>query len=155
MAEAPRDTAPRAGYPPRRVTAAVLAIGAIALGAIAVVAIGETVSRATMSTSPVEAIVVGERTEDRLVADRRGSRTSPFRYISVELPDGTTADLRSDDLAVGADAEVYRSDSGAVFETPPEAPGPIEWAVCVSAAAGALALGTASVRTMSPARRQA
>lgn len=155
MADVRRTIAERAGYPPRRVTAAVLAIGAIALGAIAVVAIGEAVSRATMSISPVEAIVVGERTEERLVADRRGSRYAPFRYVSVELPDGTTAEVRSDDLAVGADAEVYRSDAGAVFETPPDAPGPIEWTVCVSAAAAALALGTASVRTMSPARRQA
>ncbi|GAA1056464.1 hypothetical protein GCM10017608_31970 [Agromyces luteolus] len=148
MADVRRPTDERAGYPPRRLTAAVLAIGAIALGALGVVAIVETASRAITSTSPVATTVVGEYTEERLVADRRGSRYAPFRYVIVELPDGTAADVRSDDLDVGADATVYRSDSGAVFETPPSAPGPIEWAVCASAVAGALALGVGSVRAM-------
>ncbi|MFC9917857.1 hypothetical protein [Agromyces binzhouensis] len=148
-----RRTPVRAGYPPRRLTAVVLAIGAIALGAFAVSAIGETTSRAITSTSPVAVVVVGERTEERLVAHRRGSRYAPFRFVIVELPDGTTADVRSDDLAVGADAAVYRSSTGDVFETPPQAPGPLEWAVCASAVAGTLALGAGAVRSMVPAKQ--
>jgi|GEM_PF-3445740 len=143
----------RAGYPPRWLTAVVLALGAVALGLGAVVAIGETVARAITATSPISATVVGEYSEERFVADRRGSRPVPFRYVIVQLPDGGTADVRSDDLVVGSDATVYRSDSGAVFETPPDAPGPIEWAVCASAVAGALALGAGSVRVMRSAPR--
>ncbi|GAA1059768.1 hypothetical protein [Agromyces bracchium] len=154
MADIPRRTDERTGLPPRRVTAAVLAIGAVALAIAGIVALGETVSRAITSTSPVAATVVGEYTEDHLVADRRGSRYAPFRYVIVELPDGTTADVQSDDLAVGADAEVYRSGTGDVFETPPQAPGAIEWAVCASAVAGAIALGAGSVRAMVPSRRR-
>ncbi|WP_430646197.1 hypothetical protein [Agromyces sp. GXS1127] len=154
MTDSPRRTDERTGLPPRRITAAVLAIGAVALAITATVAVDETVSRATTSTSPVAAVVVAEHTEERLVADRRGSRSAPFRYVTVELPDGTTADVRSDDLAVGTEAEVYRSDSGAVFETPPEAPGAIEWAVCAGAVAGAIALGAGSVRAIRPSRQR-
>ncbi|WP_438856293.1 hypothetical protein [Agromyces sp. M3QZ16-3] len=155
MADIPRRSDERTGVPPRLLTAAVLAIGAVALAIAAIIATGETTSRAITSTSPVAATVVGEYTEERLVADRRGSRFAPFRYVVVELPDGTTADVRSDDLAVGADAALYRSAAGDVFETPPDAPGPLEWAVCASAVAGAMALGAGSVRAVAPSRRRA
>ncbi|GAA2039437.1 hypothetical protein GCM10009819_25680 [Agromyces tropicus] len=153
MADLPRRrTEDRAGYPPRRVTAGVLAFGAVALGVAGVAAIGETVSDAVRSTSPVLTTVVGERTEEALVADRRGSRLVPYRVVDVELPDGSTAELRSDDLEVGSEATVYRSDSGAVFETPPEAPGPLEWAVGASALAGSAALAVGAVRAVRPRR---
>ncbi|MRX42674.1 hypothetical protein [Agromyces kandeliae] len=153
MADIRRRTDPRAGYPPRWLTAVVLAIGAVALGIAAVAAIGDTAARAAASTSPVTATVVGERTEDRLVADRRGTRYVPFRFVVVELPDGTSAEVRSDELVVGADATVHRTDSGTVSETPPEPPGPLEWAVCATAVGGAVVLAAGSLRVLSRPRR--
>ena len=100
-----------------------LALFAVVLAVSAVAVIVDTSARALASYTPIEAKVVGEHTEERLVADRRGSSSEPFRVVSVELPDGVRADVRSDDLVVGATAAVYRSDSGAVFETPPARPG--------------------------------
>lgn len=140
-----RDDA-RDGYPPPAVTAAVLALIAVALAVWAVAVIGETSARALASYTPVEATVVDERTEMRLVADRRGSSPRPFRVVTVELHDGSHADVRSDDLTVGATATVYRSDSGAVFETPPARPGPLEWILCAAIVAAAVVLAFASAR---------
>ena len=104
MATVRRATDDRAGYPPPALTALVLALFAVALAVCAVMMIGETSAGALASYTPVEATVVDEHTEERLVADRRGSSTEPFRVVSVELPDGVRADVRSDDLVVGATA---------------------------------------------------
>jgi hypothetical protein len=115
--------------------------------------IGETSSRALASYTPVEATVVDEHTEERLVADRRGSSTVPFRVVSVELPDGARADVLSDDLVVGTTAALYRSDSGAVFETPPARPGVLEWALCAATVTAAVVLAALSVRGVLRLRR--
>jgi lysozyme family protein len=146
MSTAERRTDDRAGYPPPALTAAVLALIAVVLAAWAVAATAETLARATGSYTPVEATVVDERTEMRLVADRRGSSPQPFRVVTVELPDGVRADVRSDDLALGTTATVYRSDSVAVFETPPARPGPLEWTLCSAMLAASVVLALLSVR---------
>jgi hypothetical protein len=146
MSTVERPTDARAGYPPPALTAVVLALFAVALAVCAVAVIGETSGRALVSYAPVAATVVDEHTEERLVADRRGSSNEPFRVVSVELPDGVRADVRSDDLIVGATATVYRSDSGAVFETPPARPGLLEWALCAATVVAAVVLAAASVR---------
>jgi lysozyme family protein len=148
MNVAERRTDARDGYPPPALTAAVLALIAVVLAVWAVAATAETLARATESYTPVEAAVVGEHTELRLVADRRGSSPEPFRVVTVELPDGARADVRSDDLALGATAMVFRSDSGAVFETRPARPGPLEWTLCAAIVAAAIVLARASVRTV-------
>ena len=153
MATIRRPTHDRAGYPPPALTALVLALFAVALAVCAVVMIGETSARALASYTPVEATIVDEHTEERLVADRRGSSTEPFRVVSVELPDGARADVRSDDLVVGTTAAIYRSDSGAVFETPPARPGVLEWALCAATVAAAVALAALSVRSVLRLRR--
>ena len=153
MATVRRSTEDRAGYPPPALTALVLALFAVALAVCAVMVIGETSAGALASYTPVEATVVDEHTEERLVADRRGSSTEPFRVVTVELPDGVQADVRSDDLVVGATASVYRSDSGAVFETPPPRPGVLEWALCVVTVVAAVVLAALSVRSVLRLRR--
>jgi hypothetical protein len=153
MATVRRPTDDRAGYPPPALTALVLALFAVALAVCAVVMIGETSALALASYTPIEATVVDEHTEDRLVADRRGSSTEPFRVVTVEPPDGVRADVRSDDLIVGATARVYRSDSGAVFEAPPARPGVLEWALCAATVAAAVVLAALSVRGVLRLRR--
>ncbi|MCD2443819.1 hypothetical protein LQ757_16180 [Agromyces sp. SYSU K20354] len=145
MTTANRRTVDRAGYPPPALTAAVLALFAIALAVCAVVVVGDTTARALASYTPVEAIVVDDRTEEALVADRRGSSQVPFRVAIVELPDGVRADVRSDDLVVGAPVTVYRSDSGAVFATPPARPGALEWALGAAIVAAAVVLAIVAV----------
>ncbi|WP_173922096.1 hypothetical protein [Agromyces sp. Marseille-P2726] len=142
-----------AGYPPPAVTATVLAIMAAVLGVLAVVAIIQTSARATATYPPVEATVVAEHTEQAMVADRRGNGLESFRVVTVELPDGASADLRSDDLVVGDTATVYGSESGAVFETPPPKPGPFDWALCVAIVAAAGVLTVAAVRSVMRLRR--
>jgi hypothetical protein len=148
MTTAERGAVDRDGYPPPAVTAAVLALLAIVLAAWAVAAVAETSSRALASYAPVEAMVVDERMEERLVADRRGSSRALFRVVTVELEDGTRSDVRSDDLTVGTTATVFSSDSGAVFETPPAPPGPLEWSLCAAILASAAVLAFVSVRTV-------
>ena len=146
MTSAERPTDDRDGYPPPALTAAVLALIAVVLAVWAVAAIGEISDRASASFTPVEASVVDEHTDERLVADRRGSRPELFRIVTVELADGTRADLRSDALPVGVTATVYRSDDGAVFETPPPPPGPLEWSLSAALASAAVVLAFAAVR---------
>ena len=146
MTTARRRTDDRAGYPPPALTAAVLALITGALAVCAVVVIGETTARALASYTPIEATVVEEHTEEALVADRRGSSRVPFRVVSVELPDGIRADVRSDDLDVGATATVYLSDSGAVFETPPARPAFLEWALCAAIVAVTVVMAIVTVR---------
>jgi hypothetical protein len=143
----------RAGYPPPALTAIVLAIIAVVLGVCAVIAISDTSARAFASYTSVEVLIVDEHTEEGLVADRRGSIRVPFRVVSVELPDGARADLRSDTLAVGTTSTVYRSDSGAVFETPPARPGFLEWALCAAIMAAAVALAVVATRGVLRLRR--
>ena len=145
---AARRTDDRDGYPPPGLTAAVLALLTIVLALVAAIAIGETSSRAFASYTPIAATVVDEHSEERLVADRRGSSREPFRVVTVELPDGTSADVRSDDLVVGATVTVYRSDARAVFETPPVRPGLLEWALCAATAAAAMGLAIITVRCL-------
>lgn len=147
MTSTERRTDPRSGYPPPVLTAVVLGLIALILAAWAVAVIAETSARAFASYAPVEAAVVDEHTEMRLVADRRGSSPEPFRVVTVELPDGTRADVPSDDLAVGASVTVYRSDAGAVFETLPARPGLLEWSLCVAIVAAAVALAGLAVRS--------
>ncbi|MGR0220428.1 hypothetical protein [Agromyces sp. ZXT2-6] len=147
MTPAERRNDDRGGYPPPALTAAVLALIAIALAVWAVAVIGETSARALASYTPVEATVVDERIEERLVGDRRGSGRAPFRVVGVELPDGARADVRSDDLTVGATATLHRSDAGAVFEFPPARPGLLEWTLCAAIVAAALVLALLSVRS--------
>lgn len=146
MTTARRRTDDRAGYPPPALTAVVLALITVALAVCAVFVIGETSARALSSYTPVEAIVVDEHTEEALIADRRGSSRVSFRVVSVELPDGIRADVRSDDLDVGATATVYRSDSGAVFETPPARPAFLEWALCAAIVAATAVMAIVTVR---------
>lgn len=153
MTTARRRTDDRAGYPPPALTAAVLTLITLALAVCAVVVIGEASARALASYAPVEATVVDEHTEERLVADRRGSSRVPFRVVSVELPDGVRADVPSDDLAVGATVTVYRSDSGAVFETPPARPAVLEWALCAAIVAATVLMAIVSVRSVLRLRR--
>ncbi|HEU4758166.1 MAG TPA: hypothetical protein VFS72_15950 [Agromyces sp.] len=148
MNVAERRTDARDGYPPPALTAAVLALIAVVLAVWAVAATAETLARASESYTPVEVTVVDEHTELRLVADRRGSSPEPYRVVTVELPDDARADVRSDDLALGATATLFRSDSGAVFETPPARPGPLEWTLCAAIVAAAIVLAWASVRTV-------
>ncbi len=142
-----------AGNPPPALTAIVLALSAVVLAVCAVGVIIETSSRASTSYAPIEATVVGEHSDHRLVADRRGSSIESVRIVTVELPDEVRADLQSDDLAVGASATVYRSDSGAVFETPPARPGALEWALCAATVAAAITLAALSVRSVLRLRR--
>ena len=146
MTAAEPRTDRRAGYPPPALTAVVL-------GVCAVIAISDTSARAFASYTPVEVTVVDEHTEEGLVADRRGSIRVPFRVVSVELPDGARADLRSDTLAVGTASTVYRSDSGAVFETPPARPGFLEWALCATIVAAAAWLAFVATRGVLRLRR--
>ena len=153
MTTAERRTDDRAGYPPPAVTAAVLALIAVVLGVCAVIALSETSARALASYTPVEATVVDEHTEEALVADRRGSSREAFRVVSVELPGGDRADVRSEELVVGTTATVYRSDSGMVFETPPAPPGLLEWALCAAIVTAAIVLAIAAVRTVLGLRR--
>lgn len=153
MTAAEPRTDDRAGYPPPALTAAVVALTAVVLAVCAVVAISETSARAFASYEPVEVAVVAEHTEERLVADRRGSIREPVRVVSVELPDGVRADLRSDTLAVGATATVYRTDSGAVFETPPGRPGFLEWSLCAAIVAAAVGLAAVATRGVLRLRR--
>ena len=154
MTTAERRTDDRAGYPPPAVTAVVLALIAAVLGVGAIFALGETSARALASYTPVEATVVDARTEEGLVADRRGSTREVFRVVSVELPDGARADLRSEKLVVGTTVTVYRSDSGAVVVTPPARPGFLEWALCAAIVAAAIVLAIAAVRTARRVRRR-
>lgn len=147
MTSAERRTDDRGGYPPPALTAAVLGLLAVILAIWAVAVIGETAARAFATYAPVEATVVDERTEMRLVADRRGSSLEPFRVVTVELPDGVRADLRSDDLTVGATSTVHRDDAGAVFETPPTPPGPLEWGLSAAITAAAVVLAAVSIRS--------
>ena len=137
----------REGYPPPVLTAAVLALGAIVLALLAVFAITDTSARALTTYDPVEATVVDAHDEERLVADRRGSRTEDVRVVSVQLPDGTRADLRSEDLVVGTAVRVHVGDSGAVFEAPPPRPGLLEWSLCAATAGAAVVLATVSIRS--------
>lgn len=146
MTTGERRTDARDGYPPPALTAAVLALIAVVLAVWGFAATAEIFARATESYTPVEATVVDERTEMRLVADRRGSSPQPFRVVTVELRDGARADVRSDHLTVGATATVFRSDSGEVFETSPARPGPLEWTLCAAIVAAAIVLASASVR---------
>ena len=146
MSSAERRTDDRDGYPPPALTAAVLALIAVVLAVWAVAVLGETSTRALASYTSVEATVVGERDEERLVADRRGSSPEQYRVVVVELPDGARAELPSEDLVVGATATVYRSDSGAVFASPPARPGPVEWILSAAIVAAAIVLAVVSVR---------
>jgi hypothetical protein len=150
---AERRTDDRAGLPPPAVTATVLAIIAAVLAVVAVVAIVQTSARAFATYAPIEVTVVDEHGEQAMVADRRGSSPEMFRVVTVELPDGARADLRSDDLAVGATATVYRSESGAVFESPPAAPGFFDWFLCAAIVAAAIVLTVATVRSVMRLRR--
>jgi hypothetical protein len=146
MTSAERRTDDRGGYPPPALTAIVLGLIAVILAIWAVAVIGETAARAFATYAPVEATVVDERTEMRLVADRRGSSLEPFRVVTVELPDGVRAELRSDDLTVGAIGTVYRNGAGAVFEIPPAPPGPLEWGLSAAIVAAAVGLAIVSLR---------
>ncbi|MFE6963555.1 hypothetical protein ACFVAJ_00490 [Agromyces sp. NPDC057679] len=146
MSAEPR-TVDRTGYPPPALTVAVLAVIAVALAVLAALALGDTAARASASYTPLEATVVDERIEEQTFAVRTGSRTATFRVVSVELPDGARADVRSDDLAVGASATVYLSATGAVFEHPPEPPGAFEWTLCAAAVAAAVVLAGLAVRS--------
>lgn len=146
MTTAEQRTDDRDGYPPPALTAAVLALITVVFAVWAVAVIGETAARALASYTPVEATVVDERTEERLFADRTGPRLERSRIVSLELPDGARSELRSDALAVGTTATVYRSDSGAMFEAPPERPGVLEWILCVAIAAATVALAIVTVR---------
>ena len=121
MTTAERRTDDRDGYPPPALTAAVLGLIAVVLAVWAVAVIGETSARAFATYTPVEATVVDEHTEMRLVADRRGSSPEPFRVVTVELP-GARADVRSDDLTVGTTATVYRSDRARCSRPRPRGP---------------------------------
>ncbi|MEI5584894.1 MULTISPECIES: hypothetical protein [unclassified Agromyces] len=140
------------GGPPRALTAAVLALLAVVLAGWAVVVIGETTARALASAEPVRVAVVDERVEERLVADRRGSTRAPFRVVTVELPEGGRAELRSEGLAVGSTVTVYRSDGGALSEFPPARPGLLEWGLSAAVAAAAVVVGIGAVRSASRRR---
>jgi hypothetical protein len=153
MTAAEPRTDRRAGYPPPALTAVVLAIIAVVLGVCAVIAISETSARAFASYTPVEVTVVDEHTEEGLVADRRGSIRVPIRVVSVELPDGARADLRSDTLAVGTTSTVHRSDSGAVVETPPARPGLFEWSLCAAIVVVAAVMAVVATRGVLRLRR--
>jgi len=153
MTTVQRRTDARAGYPPPALTAVVLALFAIALAVSAVAMIGQTSAGALASYTPVEVTVVDEHTEEQLVADRRGSRPEPIRVVTVELSDGVRADVRSDDLAVGATATVSRSDAGAVFETPPPRPSWLQWALCAATVAAAVVMSVLTVRCVLRLRR--
>ena len=153
MAAVERPTHRGAGNPPPALTALVLALFAVVLAVSAVAVIVDTSARAVASYTPIEAKVVGEHSEDRLVADRRGSSSEPFRVVSVELPGGVRADVRSDDLAVGATATVSRSDAGAVFETPPPRPSWLQWALCAATVAAAVVMSVLTVRCVLRLRR--
>lgn len=144
----------RDGTPPPAVAAAVLAVLAVLLAAWTVAAVAETAARASTASTPVQAVVVDERVEERVVGDRRGSRPAPFRIVVVELPDGTRADLRSEELAVGAEVTVHRDDAGRVFARPPAAPGLLEWSLCTALAASSVLLAVASLRAAVRARRR-
>lgn len=137
----------RDGYPPPALTVVVLGLIAVILTAWAVAVVVETTARAFTSYAPVEATVVDEHSEMRLVADRRGSSPEPIRVVTVELPHGARADIPSDDLAIGASVTVYGSDAGAVFETPPARPGLLEWVLCVAIVAAAVVLAALTVRS--------
>ena len=143
----------RAGYPPPALTVAVLALITLALAVCTVVVIGDTVGRAFASYTPVEASVVDEHTEQRIVADRRGNNTDVVRIVTVELPEGIRADVPSDDLAVGSDATVYLSGSGAVFASPPPPPSVLEWALCALVLTATIVLGVVTVRAAGRLRR--
>lgn len=143
-----RRTDDRDGYPPAALTAVVLALIAVALAAWAIAVVGETSARALASYATVEATVVDERIDERLVADRRGSRPAAFRVVTVELPDGIRADVRSDELSVGDLATVYRNDAGAVFATPPPRPGLLEWTLCAAVTAAAILMGFLAARSV-------
>jgi hypothetical protein len=147
MTSAERRTDDRDGYPPPALTAVVLGIITVILGIWAVAVIGETSARAFATYAPVEATVVDERTETRFFADRLGGRLESFRVVTVELTDGVRADVRSDDLAVGATATVYRDDAGAVLELPPAPPGPLEWGLAAAIVAAAAVLAVVTVRS--------
>ncbi|GGI47906.1 hypothetical protein BCL57_002619 [Agromyces flavus] len=153
MTTAERRTDERGGYPPPALTAAVLALIAVVLGVLAVGAIGETAARASATYRPTEAIVVAVHSEEQLVADRRGSRPETVRVVSVEFADGARADVRSEELDVGVTATVYRSDSGAVFETPPPRLGVLEWSLCAAIVAATAVLALATVRVLVRLRR--
>lgn len=146
MSIAERRSGDRDGYPPPALTSVVLAIITAVLAAWAVAVIAETSARAFATYTPVEATVVDERIEQRLIVDRRGSTRAPFRIVIVELPNGVRADVRSEDLSVGAAATVYRSGTGDVFEDVPAPPGLLEWALCVAITAAGLVLATVTVR---------
>jgi hypothetical protein len=148
-------TGPTPGTPPPALTAVVLALFAVVLAVCAVAVIGETSARAVTSYAPVEATVVGEHGDERMVADRRGSRFETVRVVSVELADGARADLRSDDLEVGATATVYQGDAGEVFEAPPSRPGPLEWALCAAIVAATLLMAALTVRSVLALRHSA
>jgi hypothetical protein len=143
-----RRTEDRTGYPPPALTAAVLGIMAVVLAVVAIFMVAETSTRAFASFTPLRATVVDEHSVAQVVADRRGNRTDRVRVVTVELPDGALAELRSEDLAVGATATVYLSDSGAAYETPPEPPGLLEWMLCATVAAAAVLLAVLSVRSV-------
>lgn len=146
MTTADRRTDDRAGYPPPALTAAVLALIAVVLAVWAATVIAETAGRAFTSYTAVEATVVDERVDERLVADRRGSRPAPFRVVTLELADGSRTDVRSDAFVVGAAVTVYRDDTGAVFAAPPARPGVLEWTLCAAVTGAAVLLAIASVR---------
>ncbi|TYL52309.1 hypothetical protein [Agromyces mariniharenae] len=143
----------RTGYPPPALTAAVLAVLAIVLAVVGVWALAETSARAFATYTPVEASVVDEHGERLVVADRRGNRTETVRVVSVELPDGARADLRSADLGVGTTATVYLSSTGTVSESPPEPPSLLEWMIGAAAVVAAVVLGVLSVRVVLRLRR--
>ena len=148
-----RRTDERTGYPPPALTAAVLALLAVVLAVVGISALVDTSARAFATYTPLEASVVDEHDEQLIVADRRGSRTETVRVVTVELPDGGRADLRSADLGVGTTATVYASSTGAVFEAPPGPPSLLEWMAGVAAVAAGVVLGVLSMRVVLRVRR--
>jgi hypothetical protein len=145
----------RAGYPPPTLTVAVLALFTLVLAICAVVMITQTTARATAEFTPIEATVVDEHTEELMVADRRGSSNELVRVVTVELPDGVLADVRSGDLAVGDTATVYLGTSGGAFESRPSPPTVLEWALCAAVVAATVVLGVVTFRAARRLRRPA
>ena len=73
-------------------------------------------------------------------------------HASSFPPTGRPNDLAKS-VPVGTTATVYRSDSGAVFETPPARPTMLEWALCAVVVAAAVVLAILAVRGMLRLRR--
>lgn len=88
-----------------------------------------TYRQASATYDEVTVTATGEHTEKMRQGSRRSARLVDARFVDVQLPDGSTGKVRSDDIQVGSEATVYQAESGKLTESEPDGPGILEWLI--------------------------